>query len=239
MRTLDKYIIKADEGSFNKSKGGLITPTFGEESEKYQQVAEIYVPLTNGKYKKGDKVVVQHTVFNTEVLLEEGGLNKYRLAEPFEILGYYEGEQLKSHTHLICSKIIRTTHNYVHEVRKEVPNMFRVEYSPTDDYDVGDEIYIPLHYDYPIDHLEVVFVELDVVIKNETKDTLHNGYVLMEAADNQEFVLGGSGLYIPNKDYRTCKGTWENKQYIFRRDNNFNLYDNIFAVTKDNIYAEL
>jgi hypothetical protein len=217
------HIVSIDEGSYNKTASGLYYFKMGQDSERYLQNATIEYPIKGEPYKQGDKVYVYHYVLDAKVSLKG---NTYRAARPEDILCKVEEGQLISHQYIIAEK---TFDKDFLGKNVEVKNRFKVLYSPFEEMEEGDVIYIAEDSDYPVEEINCTFIMRNYVLKNETKNTMLNDFIEVEEVAEDKFNRTSSGLFIPNEDFNYSVGRVGDKKYYYEKESHYRIKEGHFA----------
>jgi len=205
------HIVNIDEGSYNKTASGLSYFKMGEEFERYLQNATIEYPIKGTPYQKGDKVYISHFVIDNVIYINN---KKYRAAEPDHILCKVEEGQLISYDFVIAEKTY-TKDTLGREV--EIKNKFKVLYSPFEEVEEGDEVYVAEDSDYPIEEINCTFLKRNYLLKNETKNTMLNDFIEVENINEDKFEKTQGGIFIPNQNYNYNIGLHNGKKYYFEK----------------------
>jgi len=205
------HIVSIDEGSYNKLANGMYAVRIGQECEKYLQNATVEFSIKNSNYKKGDKVYISHLAIDNKMYYKD---KPYRAALPEDILCKVEGGQLISHDFVIAEKTY-TKDSLGRD--KENSNRFRVLYSPFEELEEGDEVYVAEDTDYPIEEISCTFLKRKYLLKNITKDTMLNDHEEVEVIEEDKFLKNKSGIFLANENYNYHVGKHKGKKYFYEK----------------------
>lgn len=257
MRTVHNYVVEIDPEYLEK-RGSLYTPTQGTDYERLPKHGTVIGTKKNSKVKQGDVAYFYHYALDTR--WKEDG-KTYISVDDELMIGYSKklGKAVKSTTTIVSERIEQkeTVKSSVIILPKEIEHYaqkFKVT-APNkkviDGIEKGDVVWSWKDSDYSLDYIpEVIFLEARLLVYNETKDELLNGYVLVKPldTDDKDFVKDGL-LYLPAKQTVKQKGLAEvvkcNKndiikegdKVIFNRTSHSRVMNGLNAVKFEDIKA--
>lgn len=212
-------LIEIDEDLTKKKKVGdveLITLKGGSDYELTPQEGILKTPSHDSPYKSGQTVIFEHMVSdqktdmfgkmhyfsNDEMIIGY----KHTSVEKDKVGNKKTTTRIKSHNRIICKEIkeVEDTSEIIITLKKEKASkqMFKVLYSPFDNYKKGDIILTKPDHDYPIERLEVTFVKPEDVIKNITQNKVMNDYTIVKVLkEKDQYIENDSGIFLPSKTF--------------------------------------
>lgn len=197
------YLVLVDESSKEKVKlkSGVDlfrSNSYGTDFDRMPYWGEIYTSFDGAKRKSGEEVGFFHMVLRKKKRIS--GKTFYSATEDDIICTLPD---TKART--IWIGIEHTIEKYESQFIEDKINEQRVSVisSESSVADIGDIIHIPRNADYIFERLDKkdYFCRETRVIYNETKDTLHNDFVLVEPLDEEgDYEMTKFGLYLPKKE---------------------------------------
>ena len=235
-------LLKVDEDSFSKTKTGLFKVIQGNKFDKYSRIAICDIPSDATWMKKGQKVIFHHTTLDFRTTdfenHPEATTRNHMVATDKNIVGYYEGNEIKSKDRIICVKTEQKIESKFHTERKQKRNILKVIFSPFKDIKEGDTIHTRAYGGYAVHELNLVFLEpKDCILVN---GKAQEGFNLVKKIEQKDFEKQGS-IYLKNPEHLKYVGELEDGtrvQFLGSKTRSYTEGEDTFYLVQDkNILA--
>jgi len=237
MKLNNVSLLRLDEDSFNKTKTGLFKVIQGNKYDKYSRIAHIDIPSDTTVYKKDDKVVFFHMILDYRTTdfqyHPQATVKNHCIATDNDIVGYFEGEELKSHNKIICKKTTTTEENFLETKTIKHRNILEVVFSPFKSVKKGDIVTTRKYGGYEVEELNRVFLEeKDCILVNGEPREGYHVIKKLHAKDYRE----QSGILLNDNEYYKYLGEDKdgNKvQFVGRKTRSFEDGDSRYFLVQD------
>ena len=202
--TNHNFVLEIDP-EFLNYKDGIFTPTEGTLYERLPKHGSVQYTQAKSKVKRGHVGYFIHYALDS---LWKQDHKTFISVPNSDLLGYSTdlGKNIKSHSFVVAEKIKE-------EEDSPIITQLETQYF-TQKFKVrncdkklikgvsrGDILWCWKDSDYPITYIDdVVFLDAEHIVYNESTDELLNSYVLVEPLDEDEEYEMVNGVYIPRKE---------------------------------------